>query len=217
MNMFLGVIGMFVLVWIISAVMKASTPPQQANQRPNPNNRQRPNEQPSPEKTTNTDLERFMAEIDRLRTRTETPKTQQQPQPQPQNQQRSANPPRPEPTRQRTERRPNNNRRTAAPPPVPPRTQSVPVLQPVEPAPSPSSVITTSTTPGGISQQTSVGTLKQAKLARTAAGGGGTEREETTAVVDTVLSILKSKQAPAVAVMLSEIFGEPMCKRRRSI
>ena len=75
-NMIFVVIGMFVLVWVVSMVMKLT---QAANQRPAPgplpppNRNRQPNQQSTPEKTTNSDLERFMAEIDKLRNRGEAP------------------------------------------------------------------------------------------------------------------------------------------------
>src|SRR5215207_10373033 len=64
-GMALVVLGLFVLVWIISAVVKASQDP--GPKRP-PGNRPRPVEQqPRAERTSNSDIDRFMAEIDRLR------------------------------------------------------------------------------------------------------------------------------------------------------
>ncbi|WP_029631921.1 hypothetical protein [Zavarzinella formosa] len=204
-----AVIGMFVLVWIVSAVMKASQSANPPRPTTPPPNRNRPNQQQKqPEKTTNSDLERFMAEIDKLRTRGEAP---------PPPQTRPAANPRPPrinqpatargetPARPRGERRPNN-RRSSAPPPLPPKSAEVPVLRPVtpvEPA-GPTGGGTAHTLPG----------FKQAKIARTASSGGGTLREEVSPVMKTLQTILKGDQGPAIAMVLTEIFGEPRCRRK---
>src|SRR3954452_14217650 len=64
-GMALVVLGLFVLVWIISAVVKAS---QDTGGKKPPPSRPRPNNEARPiEKTSNSDIDRFMAEIDRLR------------------------------------------------------------------------------------------------------------------------------------------------------
>src|SRR5438067_9729932 len=64
-GMALVVLGLFVLVWIISAVVKAS---QDTGPKRQPPTRVRPLEDgPRVERTSNTDIDRFMAEIDRLR------------------------------------------------------------------------------------------------------------------------------------------------------
>ena len=63
--MALVVLGLFVLVWIISAVVKAS---QDTGPKRRPEGRPRPlDDGPRPERTSNSDIDRFMAEIDRLR------------------------------------------------------------------------------------------------------------------------------------------------------
>lgn len=207
------VIGMFVLVWFVSAIMKAT---QSANQsqtsRPVPlQNRDRQGEQkrPAPEKTTNSDLERFMAEIDKLRNRGEAPPPKP-PAPTP------PRPAQPAPARGgdgaprvRAERRPlqNQNRRPVAPPPLPSKAAEVPVLRPVAPPPEPAPVT------GGGTAHTLPG-FKIAKLARTAASGGGTLRDEASPVLKTLQTILKTDQGPAIAMVLTEIFGEPKCRQK---
>ena len=70
MEIGLIVLGLFVLVWIISAVVKASQDPGSKRQPPAAN-RSRPADSPRVERTSNTDIDRFMAEIDRLRRRGE--------------------------------------------------------------------------------------------------------------------------------------------------
>lgn len=203
-NIVLVVVGMFVLVWIISAVMKAT---QAANPKPParplpPPNRNRPNnqQQPPAEKTTNSDLERFMAEIDKLRTggpKPPAPQPKANPQPQRANQLAAG---RPQPNRTRA-----NNRKANVPPPVPKTPELPPVLRPIEPVAPPATTAATSHTLAG---------FKQAKLARTAASGGGTERDSVSPVLQTIQQILRTNQGPAVALVLKEIFGEPRCRQR---
>src|SRR3954453_14155385 len=67
-GMALVVLGLFVLVWIISAVVKAS---QDSGPKRPPGGRPRPVEGPRPERTSNSDIDRFMAEIHPLRRRGE--------------------------------------------------------------------------------------------------------------------------------------------------
>src|SRR5436853_187955 len=70
-EMALVVLGLFVLVWIISAVVKASQDP--GTRRSGPaaeRGRPRPADA-APQRTSNSDIDRFMAEIDRLRRRGE--------------------------------------------------------------------------------------------------------------------------------------------------
>lgn len=216
-NMIFVVIGMFVLVWVVSMVMKLT---QAANQRPAPgplpppNRNRQPNQQSTPEKTTNSDLERFMAEIDKLRNRGEAPPARPRPAGNGNPPARPAQPSRiggEAPQRARAERKPAerkpaNNRRPNAPPPLPSKTDEVPVLRPVTPPPEviPTGGGTTHTLPG----------FKQARLARTAASGGGTLREEVSPVLKTLQTILKTDQGPAIAMVLTEIFGEPRCRRK---
>src|SRR4029079_13267750 len=64
-GMALVVLGLFVLVWIISAVVKAS---QDTGPKRSPAPRAPPaDDAPRVERTSNSDIDRFMAEIDRLR------------------------------------------------------------------------------------------------------------------------------------------------------
>src|SRR6476469_434594 len=69
-GMALIVLGLFVLVWVISAVVKATQDPG-PNRHQERANRPRPADAPRVERTSNTDIDRFMAEIDRLRRRGE--------------------------------------------------------------------------------------------------------------------------------------------------
>ncbi|HVK11661.1 MAG TPA: hypothetical protein VM597_23015, partial [Gemmataceae bacterium] len=103
--MVLIVLGLFVLVWVISAVVKATQDPGPRRPQGGPN-RPRPNGEPQPQRTSNTDIDRFMAEIDRLRRRGEGEPAGQRPADQrpaprpaqrPVETQEQPRPPRPEP------------------------------------------------------------------------------------------------------------------------
>src|SRR2546421_13123551 len=84
-QMALIVLGLFVLVWIISAVVKASQSANQTGRQTS--NRPRPlSDSPRTERSSDTDIDRFMAEIDRLRRRGDgatSSRTSQAPRPEP--------------------------------------------------------------------------------------------------------------------------------------
>jgi hypothetical protein len=197
--MALVVLGLFVLVWIISAVVKASQsagPPRNA-----PVNRPRPNPDARVERTSDTDIDRFMAEIDRLRRRGEgTPAARPaEPASRPVIIDRSASrpesQPRPRPTERQRERRPRPTVRPAALS----RPEPVPVLRPIVPV-SPSASPPAPPPP------------PPAKVARVAKAAKPLP-EIPNPVLQTLQSVLKSKQGPAVAFILSEILGDPPGRR----
>lgn len=206
--MVFAVIGMFVLVWFVSFIMKAN---QAANQRPAPRpnpsqNRDRQDDRrPAPEKTTNSDLERFMAEIDKLRNRGDA----QPPRPPAQNPPRKIQPapsrtaegnPKP-----RVDKKPPQPRKpVVSPPPLPSKAAEVPVLRPIAPpapTPPPATSVGTSHTLAG---------FKQAKAAKISSASESTD----TPVLKSLQSILKSQQGPGLAFALSEILGEPRCRKK---
>ena len=215
MEIGLVVLGLFVLVWIISAVVKASQDPGSKRQTPAAS-RSRPADNPRVERTSNTDIDRFMAEIDRLRRRGEgapvgrasapSPRSTIEPPPRPA--QRSEPRPRPvererrERDRER-ERRPRTSPRPVAPPPPLPRTDPVPVLRPVAPEPP--------TAPGSPPHIPPI-PPKPVRPARTTATTGVSAAPQS-AVLQSLHSVLQSRQGPAVAVILAEIFGEPPGRR----
>src|SRR5262245_32914922 len=82
----LVVLGLFVLVWIISAVVKASQNGGNKQPGPSASRSRQAADSPRIERTSNSDIDRFMAEIDRLRRRGEGAPTG-----------RAAEPPRPAP------------------------------------------------------------------------------------------------------------------------
>lgn len=199
-GMALVVLGLFVLVWIISAVVKASqdTGPKRPAPRP------RPTDAPRGERTSNSDIDRFMAEIDRLRRKGEghpagRPAEQSRPGgPKPVVERGSRLEQRPKPLEPRRERdrrpRATGGRSVPAPPPLP-RGEPVPVLRPVTPEPP---------TPPPAAPP---------KPARPARPAPVTAPVAVSPVAKTVQDLLRSKEGPAAALILSEIFGEPRARR----
>jgi hypothetical protein len=198
--MALIVLGLFVLVWIISAVVKASQSSGPTGRYNSPASRPRPaSNSPRVERTSDTDIDRFMAEIDRLRRRGEgAPSARPQPRPSPEPRTRAGE--RRDRERER-ERRPRPiERPMPAPPPLP--TESVPVLRPVAPiapaAPAPPP-------PPPAAPPKPVRPAKPAAVTVKAA--------PPSPVLQTLQGVLKSKQGPVAALILAEIFGEPPGRR----
>ena len=212
--MALVVLGLFVLVWIISAVVKASqdTGPKRPQAiRPRPRD-----PEPRVERTSNTDIDRFMAEIDRLRRKGEgapaggRPAEQSRPAPKPiidrparlEPRPKPAEPPRRERERDREgdrERRQRQSSRPAPPPPPPVRTDPVPILRPVAPEPpstSASAPIKPATT---------------AKTRATAVAGAASAAHSP--VVQVLQTVLRDRNGRAAALILAEVFGEPRGRR----
>jgi hypothetical protein len=208
--MALVVLGLFVLVWIISAVVKAS---QDNGPRRRPEGRPRPfDDRPRAERTSSSDIDRFMAEIDRLRRKGEGLPAggragEPRPAPRPIIERPRSLEPRPRPQEPRRERERDRDRdrerrvRQAprpAPTPTPPpltRTESVPILRPVapeRPAPPPAAP------------------PKPARPAKPAAVGAP---PPVSPVAKTLQSVLRSPQGPAAALILAEVFGEPRARR----
>jgi len=206
-GMALVVLGLFVLVWIISAVVKAS---QDNGPRRRPEARPRQfDDRPHVERTSGTDIDRFMAEIDRLRRKGEGMPAggrpgEPRPAPRPIVERPRSLEPRPRPAEPRRERERDRDRerrpRTASRPvPTPPpitRTEPVPVLRPVtpeRPAPPPAAP------------------PKPARPAKLAAILGAPP--PVSPVAKTLQGLLHSPQGPAAAVILAEVFGEPRGRR----
>lgn len=199
-GMVLVIIGLFVLVWIISAVVKATQPaPPQRGVPPVNRQRQAADNRPV-ERTSNTDIDRFMAEIDRLRNRGEgVPAVR--PVEQPQSQSRVAPPPvdaRPKTgPRREKERRPRAVLRTTSPPPLP--SEPVPFLKP----------ITAETQTGTSTPSVPNRPNRPAKTASTALA----MQAKASPLLETLQTVLKGKQGPATAFVLGEIFGESPGKK----
>jgi len=207
-GMALVVLGLFVLVWIISAVVKAS---QDTGPRRRPEPRPRPfDDRPRVERTSSSDIDRFMAEIDRLRRKGEglpagSRPGEPRPAPRPIIERPRSLEPRPRTTDLRRERererdrdRERRPRAITRPVPTPPpvtRTEPVPVLRPVtpeRPAPPPSA---------------------PPKPARPAKPIAVTAPPPVSPVAKTLEGLLRSPQGPAAALILAEVFGEPRSRR----
>jgi hypothetical protein len=203
--MALVVLGLFVLVWIISAVVKASQDTGAKRSGPRP----RPLDGPRVERTSNSDIDRFMAEIDRLRRKGDghpagAGRAAEQPRPaarpimdRPGRAEPRPRPPEPRRDRDRDRRTRQTIRPVPSPPPLP-RTDPVPVLRPVQPAPPPA------VTMGG----------PQAKAAKPAKMAPVAGPAPLSPVAATIQSLLKSPQGPAAALILTEVFGEPRGRQK---
>jgi hypothetical protein len=212
-EMALVVLGLFVLVWIISAVVKASQDPGARRSGPSgERGRPRPADA-TPQRTSNSDIDRFMAEIDRLRRRGEGAAAGRPAEsrpappiiertPRPLSDARGRSPDRRERERERErerdrERRPRPTSRpapTPAPPPLP-RSEPVPVLRPVAPErPAPPSA------PPAAPPKPARPTKPVAAAVAVA---------PPSPVMLAIQSLIKAKQGPAAALILGEIFGPP--------
>jgi hypothetical protein len=198
--MALVVLGLFVLVWIISAVVKAS---QDSGPKRPPAGRPRPVEGPRAERTSNSDIDRFMAEIDRLRRKGEGAPagrgpTPAGPVPRPIVERPARVEPRPKPPEPRRERDRDRRQRqaarpTPAPPPLP-RSEAVPVLRPV----TPDAPATMASAP-----------IKPAQTAKTTATTTVSSSTRASPIVETLQTVLRGRHGPAAALILAEIFGAP--------
>jgi hypothetical protein len=209
-GMALVVLGLFVLVWIISAVVKASQ--DTGPKRPQPE-RPRPADAPRVERTTNNDIDRFMAEIDRLRRKGEgvpaggRPAEEPRPTPKPiidrpprlESRPKPPDPPRRERERDRDRERRQRQSSRPAPPPPPPRPDPVPVLRPVAPEP-PSTLAAAPIKPA-----------TTAKTKATAVAGAASAAHSP--VFQTLQTLLRDRNGPAAALILAEVFGEPRARQ----
>ena len=199
-NMVWVIIGLFVLVWIVSAIVKATQSKAPNQQRvAAPPNRQRQAQaadNPRVERTSNTDIDRFMAEIDRLRNRGEGVPAG-----------RAVEPPRPsipielrprpgQREEKEKERRTRANLRKVPPPPLP--SEPVPILKAITPESAPPS------TPAVPAR-----TIRPTKTAATAVA----MQNNASPLLLTLQTVLKGKQGPAAALILAEIFGEAPGKK----
>jgi hypothetical protein len=210
-EMALVVLGLFVLVWIISAVVKASQDPGSKRSAPSSSGRPRSSE-PTPQRTSNSDIDRFMAEIDRLRRRgdgapagrppesrpapviTDRPRPLSQPEPRPRSlerRERDRDRDRDRDRRQRTSSRPAP---TPAPPPLP-KSEPVPILRPVAPErPAPPAA-------------PPAAPPKPARPVKPIAAAVAVAPPSQ--VMQAIQALIKAKQGPAAALILGEIFGPP--------
>ncbi len=208
------VIVIFVVVWIVSNVIRAQQDAAQAAARRVGN---KPNAAPmrAPEKTTSTDIDRFLQEIDRLRKKA-------QPEQQPSAQKpeavkpirKPAPPPQPKRDQQQPPRRPQGERKrpvsemrpSVASKAEPPKPVSVPL--PMSPPP-----LTAAKTAVEIAHPASIQPVFAAgavdRPSRPAQAGA-----PISASMELLQTFFKSKQGMATAVLLHEILAEPKCRRR---
>ena len=210
MNLALIIPAIFILVWIISAVATASQAGKTAEREEPARRRERSEESPRVERTSTTDIDRFMAEIDRLRRRGEGPRP-----PEPA---RSLAPPRTPDQSQRTQR--NNDQRAKAeerrkadrdkkqerkqrvsdrPPPIPASVEPVPVLKPIA---------------VDLPSKHQASAPPAARAARPSAPLSSTTAASP--VMQTIQAIMKDKNSRAAALVLAEVLGERKGNRRHT-
>lgn len=217
------VIVIFLVVWIISNVIRAQ---QDANQaaarRNNAGNRQAA--APRGETRGNSDIDRFLQEIDRLRKKGQQDKVQQQ-------DEQAAPPPKPKPV---GERRSDTGRGRSSGAPKPPREPrpASPPRSTREPAPIVAELVTppvTTSKPGSLAStidaKAETARVAAAAAVRAAPGAKGrtaaVARPRSTSTADAPLpatlqmiqKLFHSKQGAAAAVLLHEIFGPPRALR----
>jgi len=217
------IIVIFVVVWIVSNVIRAQQDAAQAAARRRSSGRNDAGAARAPEKTTSSDIDRFLQEIDRLRKKDgqgqqtsraggESPpsaaaeRTQQRPRTQPQ-QKRT-------PSRARP-----SERKTSAPlpppKPLPPVKSSTAPLVPeldtgrTEAPPAPAATPVELKYPA---VQTSTKPSAPSRPARP--GQSGTPMSSSLEIIH---ALLKNGQGAATAVLLHEIFSKPKCQRRTGL
>lgn len=197
-NIHLGavVLGLFILVWVISSVMKASqSAPQPPARRPMPprrNDDDRDDQNREEEQKANP-INQFLEEIDRMR----------------QNRQQGGPPPVPKPNRPRPEQR-EQRPQQERPRPKPPQTtekKAVPVLVPVN---KPTHASSPEFSGSHITQAERLSApIKIAKVQR------ATRRKKRVSnAMKLVQHVLRHKDGKAAALILREIFDEPKAKRK---
>jgi hypothetical protein len=227
MGIGLTLIVIFVVVWIVTNVIRAQQDAAQATRRtvnrPSGNRPSGAANSRVPEKTSSSDIDRFLQEIDRLRKKNQdqpasesqpkpsAPRPQKQPEPLRTREQppRRVPPERKKPTSERKPARPVSPTSsvsgpasvpgvtpTARPPRVSPIEQSRPEVQPVRPVADP----------------------KQPSLVRPAAEpkqpGIAEPAQPLTAPLQILKGLFKSGEGMAAAILLHEILADPKCRRR---
>lgn len=230
------VIVIFLVVWIVSNVIRAQ---QDANQaaarRANAGNRQAA--APRPENRGNSDIDRFLQEIDRLRKKGQQEKTQQQdesaappPKPKPAADRERERERRSEPPRSRTAPpRPQRESRPAPPaPPPPPSSSHAPAPLVAELIAAPPPAPPSGAKPGSLASniEAKAETARVAAEAASKAAPGAGARTTTPArrlqagaigslpmTLQMIQKLFQTKQGVSVAVLLHEIFGPPRSMR----
>jgi hypothetical protein len=200
------IIVIFLVVWIVSNVIRAQQDASQAAARRSGVNRQSGAVR-APEKTSNTDIDRFLQEIDRLRKKG-------QPQAEP-----SAQKEQPVPTAQRTPvaEQPRSRSKTQPKRSQPSRGRSSRSAPPPEPAPvvpvaaRPSTVEPPQATAVEMRHPDVQPPIRPSTPARpTRPGQAATPMAPALQMLQT---LFKDKQSAAVAILLHEILGKPKSKQ----
>jgi hypothetical protein len=206
----LVVIVIFIVVWIIINVVRAQQDAAQASAR-------RASTRPVgaanslPQKTSSSDIDRFLQEIDRLRKKNQDqPVSESRPKPPPARPQRQPEPQRtrePAPRRLPAERkRPASERKPVRPPPPPPLPAQPTPIPVVTPATTPSLVSPIEQTHPEVQHVKPTGQSKRTIYAEPAKPLSGP--------LQILQGLFKSGEGVAAAIFLTEVLAQPKCRRR---
>jgi hypothetical protein len=231
------VIVVFLVIWVLTNVLRAQQDDSKAARRPPVGPAHRPPGAPPLERNTASDIDRFLAEIDRLRQRgpqgeepaptaarpTQRPAATPPPPPRP-----VPSPPqaRPQPpaarprTQQPQQRGAQGHAKRPTPPPAPPAKVAAPMPMTEAPAPAAASD-PVQTRAEAQSDVRFVETSRQKTLVKLAGVAGAVSPSarkppSTGSALEAMQTLLKGKSGLACAVLLGEILGEPRCRRRRA-
>ena len=221
------VLVVFLVIWVLTNVLRAQQDDSRNNRRPPVGPTSRPANQPI-ERGTATDIDRFLAEIDRLRQKgkpeEEAASAQRpsaaptavpaRPKPQPRPQPAAARPRPVAPSRPTVGSRP-----TVTPPslpPTPPPPAPPPALQPPAPTPVGSPVPLTLNVIdqrfADAARQLDRSTLPAAPPV--AAAPSARKPPQKGSAMDVVQTLLRGRRGAAAAILIGEILGQPKSKRR---
>jgi hypothetical protein len=210
MGIGLTLIVIFVVVWIVTNVIRAQQDAAQAARRPI-NRAGGAAAGRAPDKTSSSDIDRFLQEIDRLRKKNQDQTaSESRPKPQPPRPQKQPDAPR---VREAPPRRAQSERKKAtserkAPRPLPPA--------PTVTVPAPVSVITPAPKPPRVSQiERSHPEVQPVKpiVEQKPSDSRGPE-QKLNGPFETLKVLFKSGEGLAAAVLLHEILAAPKCRRR---
>jgi len=218
------VLVVFLVIWVLTNVLRAQQDDSRNTRRPQPGApANRPAGQPL-ERNTASDIDRFLAEIDRLRQKgkaeDESPSAQR-PTPAPRTAAPAAPRPRPQPRPQpaATRARPTLQPRpapaarpTVTPPPLPATHQPAPAA-PAAPAPAPAGPISTHGDLRFAEES------RQRSLPKPSAPGGAVSPSapkppQLGSAMEVVQTLFRARKGAAAAILVSEILGRPKSKRR---
>jgi outer membrane biosynthesis protein TonB len=206
------VIVAFLIIWIVSNVLRASQDDSRGYKR-NTNPRTNIGESKPIQQNSNNDIDRFLQEIDRLRKKSPTAERSPRPEPKPitrTNTVAKPTTPRPKPEAPAKKPKPVTRRVETPPPPTPPSRPSSTEPKPFEAVAQP--VVTPPSyeiTPVQAPQPI----VLTAGISSAILGKGAGEKAAQKEVIDALQSILNGPNGPKMAIMLKEIFGPPKSAR----